>query len=498
MPVFLALLTLIFFVTAGCQEGNEASNQHSSSSANSAAVSSTQPDASSSSAASSAETAASGCELPQVLTAAETRPMLVVRVNYSDTFFQNNAAVWHEKIFGTGMHDLNHYYKINSRDLFAFSAAQESDGAADGIITVTLSKAHPDYDINSQLNTLTMLYPDLHDALVNTDAAIDYAMYDTDANGAITPDELVIIFIVAGNEDAFSGNNNLAGVWAHASCVDQSNAPTLDGVSLMGCTKSGKYAVFGERHIDTCYSKDPNGQCIGYNEDASIGIIAHELGHAAFDLPDLYDTSGQSAGIGYFGLMGSGLWGKADADDAYGGTPVSFMAWSQAQNGWVVPEPYSATSDKGLTLYDTAHAAYNIAYLPMGGSECILIENRSPDGYDAGLNIINGAYQGGMAIWHIDQSVINAKQLFNQVQTDADHKGIDLEEANNAGLDSANTFAGDARNLFYQDNSPAFSATTEPSSHRYDGSDSGIAVTQISTRGPVMTAVVTNPNEEAQ
>lgn len=424
--------------------------------------------------------------------------MLVVRVNFSDAVFQNDAALWQEKIYGADTHDLNHYFETNSRGLFGFSPAQDSDGAPDGIVTVTLSKAHPDYNINSQLDILTTLYPDLRNALVDTDTFVDYASYDSDANGAITPDELVIIFIFAGNEDAFSGNNGLAGVWAHSSCVDPANAPSLDGVSLMGCTRNGNYAVFGERHIDTCYTKDADGQCVGYDEDASIGIIAHELGHAAFDLPDLYDTSGQSAGIGYFGLMGSGLWGKADADDAYGGTPVSFMAWSKARNGWVVPEMYTQSTENGLTLYDTAQEAYNVAYLPMGGSECLLIENRSADGYDAGLNIINSFYQGGLAVWHIDQSVINAKQLFNLVQTDAAHKGVDLEEANNAGLDSSYAFPGDARNLFYQGNSREFSATTEPSSHRYDGTDSGIAVTQVGTRGPVMTAVVTNPNEEAQ
>ena len=43
--------------------------------------------------------------------------------------------------------------------------------------------------------------------------------------------------------------------------------------------------------------------------DATIGVMAHELGHAYFDLPDLYDTTNTSSGIGAFGIMGGGVWG---------------------------------------------------------------------------------------------------------------------------------------------------------------------------------------------
>ena len=53
------------------------------------------------------------------------------------------------------------------------------------------------------------------------------------------------------------------------------------------------YLKFGERQgsssSDTC--------------DATIGVIAHELGHLNFILPNLNCTSGTCEGIGIFGLM---------------------------------------------------------------------------------------------------------------------------------------------------------------------------------------------------
>jgi len=72
----------------------------------------------------------------------------------------------------------------------------------------------------------------------------------------------------------------------------------------------------------------------------AVGTMAHEFGHS-LGLPDLYDTghvsSGatqypaeDSAGIGYWGLMGHGTRGWNDA-----GGPNPLCAWSLEQLGWI-------------------------------------------------------------------------------------------------------------------------------------------------------------------
>lgn len=410
--------------------------------------------------------------------------MLTIRVNYNDVVFHNSAASWSKKLFGYGMHQLNHYYQSISYGRFTFAPAEETQGEADGIITVSLPKIHPDSGSDSAI------HPDLKAALIQADPYINYSRYDQNEDGVITPKELILMFIVAGNEDAFSGPNELPGVWAHQWCVMGDSVAQLDGVQLMNCLNGGNYAIFGERHED---------DTINYSADATVGVIAHELGHAAFNLPDLYDTTPQaaadSAGIGYFGLMGAGMWGLESLNDLYGNTPVSMMAWSKLQNGWIAPEIMTDTLHEQVVLHDTDSLEYNIALLPINEQECFLLENRAATGYDRGLFVIQGFYRGGVAIWHIDQTMIDAGMLFNTVNADAGRKGIDLEEAARPGLDESYKFPGDARNLFYVGNQTGFSDDTSPSARSNDGSITGISVTVTSEPGSTMHADVINPNK---
>lgn len=469
------MLMAVFVLTAGCGTSNSSSGTAASSSSSSP----------SSLAADARSFQGYGCSIPSTLAPVEKRPLLVVRVNYNDKTFDSSASVWAEKIFGNSLHELNDYYDKTSGGRFQFEPITENDGVQDGIVTVSVDKDHPTYTTDSDDDIdFSTLHPDLTAALSETNNYVDYAAYDADKNGAITPDELVIMFILAGSEYAFAPTD-VPGIWAHVNCVDASNAATLDGVTLMQCSHGGNYAVFGERHIQG-----------SYNEDATVGVIAHELGHATFDLPDLYDTSGQSAGIGYFGLMSAGMWGRSSRSDAFGNTPVSMTAWSKVVNGWIEPVVLDDVNITPLFLNDTASAAYNIALLPISDHECYMIENRSVEGYDAGLNSINSInsinsyYRGGLALWHIDQTVIDKGMNANTVNADAAHKGVDLVEASDDGLDDDYTFPGDAHNLFWEGNVDSFTAST-----RYDGSSSGVEITGIGTPDSTMSAVITNPNK---
>lgn len=405
--------------------------------------------------------------------------MLVVRISYTNIAIRNDAATWHLKLFGDSAHELNHYFNAISMGRFTLTEAQESEGSVDdGIVSVTLHKPHPDS------GTTASIHPDLKSALILANPYVDFASYDQDSNGAITPDELLIIFIIAGYEDAFYPPSTPA-VWAHQSCVDYANTPLLDGVALMGCARGGNYALFGERHRD---------DSINYDHDATIGIIAHELGHAVFALPDLYDTSGLSAGIGYFGLMGSGLWGQESLNDLYGNTPVPMNAWSRLHNGWITPQIVRAAAGESLILYDTDSAAYNVVLLPASAHECFLVENRAVTGYDKGLFVIDGFYKGGAAVWHVDQNIIDAKSATNSVNAYAAHKGVDLKEAAMAELDSDSSARGNAKNLYYSGNKTQFSSTTDPDSNRYDGCGSGIEMTDFTLPGTTMQMRAVNPN----
>lgn len=409
---------------------------------------------------------------------ASSLPLLVIRLQYHDATFTNSAVTWSDKIFGNNFHQLNHYYNEASAGQFAFSRVDENEGIPDdGVITVTLDKNHPDPSDDN----LDAIHPDLKAALIAAAPYIDFASYDTNHNGKIAFDELQVIFIVAGYEDAYSGGTQSPGIWAHSYCTQPINTPNVDGVSLLGCSFLGSYAVFGERH-DT--------------HDATIGIIAHELGHAAFWLSDLYDVDGSSAGIGYFGLMGTGSGAYAAPADTPGNTPSHLNAWSKTRTGWFTPQIVSGLNDQSITLNESASTDYNILKLPITPKEYFLLENRNNSGYDAGLYALGGTFAGGLAIWHIDENIIDANYLDNTVNNDETHKGVDLEEAANAELDIGSTasFWGNSTNLYYAGNVDRFAPDTTPNSDSYAGSSSGIYVENISSRGSSMTLLATNPN----
>jgi len=387
-------------------------------------------------------------------------PLVLIAINFNDYSIVDSDLNWNEKIFGGLYGQINHYYKEVSNGRFLLQEANETKSTInDGIIQVTLAKNHPGNNLMSRT--------DLADALNLADPFIDFSLYDKNSNGNIEVDELQIMFIVAGGETAY-GDAESSSVWAHASGLssrfssDNEPAPLVDGVRVMDYFANGKYSRFGERQG---------------NHSATIGVIVHELGHAIFGLPDLYDRNQLSAGIGYFGLMGSGSW-TAKNSALPGETPPHMCAWSKLKVQWVDAQVVSINSSS-LELRASHSSSSNIIKVETDDpNEYFLVENRSPRGYDAGLFRLNGIdFAGGVAIWHIDETQANEQN------DDASHKLVDLEEANDAGLDLSPYNNGTRTNLFYGGNSISFDNLTSPNSKKYDGVATNIGVNNISVVG---------------
>ena len=235
--------------------------------------------------------------------------------------------------------------------------------------------------------------------------------------------------------------------------------------------------------------------------------MAHELGHAFFILPDLYDTSAIGSGIGYFGLMGSGSWGYKSLSEKSGATPVHLSAWSKEKIGACVPQ----TVDNGtnnITLpavYQSIIDADSCGIYKATTStsdEYFLFENRSPGGYDRGLyfKILYGSadsiysnndnlYTGGVAIWHVKDILSSCSNVSTNNCEAQSPKLVDLEEANNGDLDNGSS-KGRTTHLFYSGNSVTFNNSSTPNSKLYDNSSSGISATSISAAGDSMTLTI--------
>jgi M6 family metalloprotease-like protein len=387
-------------------------------------------------------------------------PILLVRIEFNDFSFHSDTQTWSNKVFGENEGELAHYYSEISNGAFSFTHVTENDATPnDGIVTVSLNENHPgDSD--------SAFWPRLVSAINQADDSVDFSQYDHNGDAKISKDELQIMFIVAGGEAAYG---DAPSVWAHAWCIYDGTAPIVDGVQVMECG-SGGYSRFGERQG---------------NHDATIGVIAHELGHAAHNLPDLYDYGNDSQGIGSFGLMGSGSWTTKSGDSFYGQTPVHMSAWSKLMLDWTdVTDIEAGTAQHSLKA--TNLTDYNVLRVPTGTeNEYFLIENRGTSGYDRGLESIAGTYNGGLAIWHIDDNVVGGR-----VNDDENHKRVDLEELNNIGMDD-NLHRGHANNLMFEGNVDNFTPSTTPNSNNYAGTSTGVQITAPSAQGDTMTVTIT-------
>ena len=136
-----------------------------------------------------------------------------------------------------------------------------------------------------------------------------------------------------------------------------------------------------------------------------VGVFCHEFGHA-LGLPDLYDRTGASFGIGHFCLMSYGCYG---GDGHHTGSPVNLSAWCKEYLGWgIVVEqretktlPFEAISDRGLI--------YRVNVPDTDRREYFLFEYRDKEwedtAYGARLNWDRYLPGSGVAIWHVDKRV---------------------------------------------------------------------------------------------
>lgn len=300
---------------------------------------------------------------------------LYIMVEFTDYQFNDSASVWSDKIFGgypssvlTG--SVNDYYEELTQGGLYFTPASESQGTAnDGFIKVQLPKVHPQLARNFSGWRST-----LQEAFDAAKSHIDFSQYDADSNGSITKEELLISFIVAGRESSYNGSES-EGFWGHA--YFSNDFGTDDGVTV-----SPGYMGFGER-------QGPSGS--DYN--STIGIIAHELGHSAFNLRDLYNSP---TAISYWGLMGTGSWGYSSLDgDRLGDRPVHMMAMSKKtaylkDNTYGIFDSTVVNPTTSAQQLSTAHpfgtADYEFFEIPgETGSEYWLVEQRKVEGYDRGL-----------------------------------------------------------------------------------------------------------------
>ncbi|MDD4163168.1 MAG: M6 family metalloprotease domain-containing protein [Methanothrix sp.] len=213
-------------------------------------------------------------------------------------------------------------------------------------------------------------------------------------------------------------------------------------------------------------------------EELSIGTFCHESGHMLCRWPDLYDYGNRdgdfekSAGLGYFCLMSAG-----NHNDE-GRTPAPVCAFLRNLVGWC---------DKQVSLnlpgrYQADHGDYGtvMIYETDKINEYFLVENRSGIDLDASIPA------SGLAVYHCDTLGSNEWQGGSTSR----HYQCGLLQADGSLDLETGRSMGDEKDLFGKIEGVALCHDTRPATILWDGSDSGLVISNVGEPGRVMTFVI--------
>ncbi|WP_406661384.1 M6 family metalloprotease domain-containing protein [Methanolobus sp. ZRKC3] len=217
--------------------------------------------------------------------------------------------------------------------------------------------------------------------------------------------------------------------------------------------------------------------------DLSIGTFCHENGHQLCRFPDIYDYGTRdgdfekSRGMGRYCLMASGNHLNR------GRTPAPVCAYLRHLVGW--NEREILLNSPGS--HEVHHGDYEtiVKYETNNPNEYFLIENRTKIGLDSHLP------DSGLAVYHCDTLGSNEWQG----GTEDRHYQCGLLQADGHLDLENNRNYGDKGDLFAEVAELALSHDTVPSSRQWDGTDSGLMLSEISAPGEIIRFTVGQPTD---
>ena len=147
-----------------------------------------------------------------------------------------------------------------------------------------------------------------------------------------------------------------------------------------------------------------------------------------------------------------------------GTTPAGLDAFSKSYQGWVTPTPVvgavngaplpsAASSPTAYRLGDNANGVDWKFETRSGYGRVLLVENRLPFGWDAGLPAC------GVVVYHVDEGVTST----NKANADEAHRLVDILEADGSLATNTYGYPGSAADVFP---GPAATSTSPTRPHR--------------------------------
>ncbi len=296
----------------------------------------------------------------------------------------------------------------------------------------------------------------IREAAAAADASMNFCNADTDRDGFV--DSFFVVHAGPGAEEGRVSSRLWSVKW------DLPTAYTTQDVCANGQrVKIQNFTIEPEEYVTAGYTA-PGAPA----RMISIGIFAHEFGHA-LGLPDLYDTdSSSTGGVGHWCVMASGSWGFNGGKPWL---PTPFSAWAKLKLGWITPQ--NVTQNRLGVAIPSADAPFvgrftGVYRLAAGGSatskEYFLVENRQAIGWARDFPT------GGLAIWQIDDNIDG--------NANDSHRQVELLMADGMGqLDDAGDLFPGTYGTRYID------GTTSPNTNTFTGAATGVAIRSIGDAG---------------
>jgi M6 family metalloprotease-like protein len=259
----------------------------------------------------------------------------------------------------------------------------------------------------------------------------------------------------------FFVSGHSSGVWSHGIWGHQS---TLYAVGAQSLWQGGPKV--------NIYQLSPMG------DDLEIFTFSHENGHMLCDFPDLYDYDTDSyGGAASYCLMG---YGTTDVN------PPQVCAYLKLAAGWAsaIDVRSGMKLNASLAVSGTGFNRFYRWNKPGISTEYYLLENRQQTAHDADLP---GA---GVAVWHVDELGNRDDQ---NVSPNSSHDNFELTlvAADNQWHFEYAVNQGDPQDLFYAGNRASgyvneFSDLTSPSANWWDGTRSGLRLSDFSANDQTM------------
>ena len=146
--------------------------------------------------------------------------------------------------------------------------------------------------------------------------------------------------------------------------------------------------------------------------EATIGVFCHEFGHV-IGLPDAYDTSYATTGVGQWSLMGGGSWGSVGRDGVSpGADPAPFMAWERLALGWIDEEEIELESGESATCsFPDINDASKVLTVKLTDDQYLLFEGKARNMPGTGMYVM----ETGLMVTQIHKGILEKYWTANRI-----------------------------------------------------------------------------------